>query len=67
MTITLAWWAWPVALIVIGFIALFVCLAWSERQGGGYLSGFFEGLVGIVLFLICAGIAGGMLLGRWLA
>lgn len=66
MTLTLAWWALPIALVFVGLVAPVVCLIWSGRQSG-MLGGLFEGLLGIALFVICFGIAGGIFVGRWMA
>lgn len=67
MTLTLAWWALPVGLVLLGIVAIVVCEIWAMLSGGGMLAGFFEGLVGIAIFLVCLFMAGGIVIGRWLS
>lgn len=66
-TVSIPWWSLPVGLVIVGIVALLACIAWGERQGGGFLSGMFEGLVGIAAFFICVAAAIGICAGRWLS
>lgn len=65
MTAFAAWL--PLVFFLLGLLIFVGCSVWADRQGGGMLSGFFEGLMGLAACLICWAIAGGLLVGRWLA
>lgn len=64
MTITIGL---PLGLFLLGLILLILGGLWADSQGGGMLSGLFEGLAGIAACLICWAIAAGILIGRWFA
>ena len=66
-SVSIAWWWLPVACVVLGVLGMLLCFWWGERQGGGYLSGLAEGLIGIALFLIGVCAALGIVIGRWLS
>lgn len=61
--------AWlPLVFFVLGLIVFLVCGSWAQRKSAdGYLRGFFEGLLAIAGCLMCWAVAGGLLVGRWLA
>lgn len=46
ITIALHWWYIP-----IGFVLLGIFFAWKSNNTGGYLGGFFEGLIALACFI----------------
>ncbi|URL59603.1 hypothetical protein IM816_05765 [Luteibacter flocculans] len=60
MTITLSWWALPVAMVVLGLIAL----VWPSKSGGGYVD--LSGLGQLAIFFVCLIIAVSICVGHWI-
>jgi len=64
VTITLHWWAWPIALLVAGLLAAVYVASKTDR--GGNFPDVFTPLVAFGVFLIGLAAALGALIGHFL-
>lgn len=60
MSITLHWWALPIAIILFGFIVM----VWPRQSSGGYID--LSGLGNVSFFVLTLVIAGALCLGHWI-
>lgn len=61
MTITLHWWALPIAIVLLGLIVL----VWPRQSSGGYAN--LGDLGGIMFFVLTLIAAMAICVGHWLA
>lgn len=62
------WWIVPVTLLALGIFVMFLSFLWAGKQPASYtgLGGCFQVMLGIAAFLVCAALATGYALARWL-
>jgi peptidoglycan/LPS O-acetylase OafA/YrhL len=63
MTITLSWWAIPIAILVVAIIAAYIYHV-RNYQPGGYFGDFVTPIVAGTIFIAGAVLAVGLTLGK---
>ncbi len=64
MTITLGWWAVPIALVIVGGLLAWVYHA-KHYSPGGYFGDPITPLFSLVIFVLFALTALGICIGKW--